>query len=42
MGSYFFTAPENYDEKAAKKAWKEDTSAIMDQIIAILRKNRGF
>ncbi len=42
MGSYFFTAPENYDEKASKKAWKEDTSAIMDQVIAILEETENF
>ncbi|MGB7785156.1 MAG: glutamate--tRNA ligase, partial [Salinimicrobium sp.] len=42
MGSYFFTAPENYDEKASKKAWKEDTSAIMDQVIAIFEETENF
>ncbi|WP_037373382.1 glutamate--tRNA ligase [Salinimicrobium xinjiangense] len=42
MGSYFFTAPENYDEKAAKKAWKEDTSAIMDDVIAKLEETEDF
>ena len=42
MGSYFFTAPENYDEKASKKAWKEDTSAIMEQVIAILEGTENF
>jgi glutamyl-tRNA synthetase len=41
-GSYFFTAPENYDEKAAKKAWKEDTSAIMDSVIARLEEVEDF
>ena len=42
MGSYFFTAPENYDEKASKKAWKEDTSEIIDEIIAILENIKDF
>ena len=42
MGSYFFVAPENYDEKASKKAWKEDTSAIIDQVINILEETDDF
>ena len=42
MGSYFFTAPENYDEKAVKKAWKEDTAAILEQVIAILNNTEDF
>ena len=42
MGSYFFSAPINYDEKAAKKVWKEDTSGIIDQIIDILEKEEEF
>ncbi|MCY2686528.1 glutamate--tRNA ligase [Salinimicrobium sp. TH3] len=42
MGSYFFTAPENYDEKAAKKAWKEDTSELMDAVIQLLKETEDF
>ena len=42
QGSYFFTAPENYDEKAAKKAWKEDTAEIMDEVIKILEEIDDF
>lgn len=42
LGSYFFTAPENYEEKAAKKAWKEDTSSIMDSVISKLEENEDF
>ncbi len=42
MGSYFFTAPENYDEKASKKAWKEDTADIIEQVISILRETEDF
>lgn len=41
-GSYFFKAPENYDEKAAKKAWKDDTSEIMEQVVEILEKTEDF
>ena len=42
IGSYFFTAPENYDEKASKKAWKEGTSEIIDQLISILEETENF
>ena len=42
LGSYFFTAPENYDEKAAKKAWKEDTSSIIEQVKHILKETEDF
>ncbi|MHA6278990.1 glutamate--tRNA ligase [Salinimicrobium sp. CAU 1759] len=42
QGSYFFTAPENYDEKAAKKVWKEDTAEIMDKVIKILEETEDF
>lgn len=42
MGSYFFTSPENYDDKAAKKAWKEDTSAVMDIVLEKLEETDDF
>ncbi|MFD0977237.1 glutamate--tRNA ligase [Salinimicrobium gaetbulicola] len=42
LGSYFFTAPENYDEKAAKKAWKDDTSDIIEQVKNILKETDDF
>jgi len=42
QGSYFFTAPENYDEKAVKKAWKEDTPQILQQVIEILENTEDF
>jgi len=42
LGSYFFTAPENYDEKAAKKAWKDDTSDIIEQVKSILKETDDF
>lgn len=42
MGSYFFIAPENYDEKAAKKAWKEDTADIIEQLKSILKNTEDF
>ncbi|WP_029034281.1 glutamate--tRNA ligase [Salinimicrobium terrae] len=42
LGSYFFTAPENYDEKAVKKAWKEDTSEVLDSVISIVEETEDF
>ncbi|GAB2762522.1 glutamate--tRNA ligase [Salinimicrobium soli] len=42
LGSYFFVSPGNYDEKASKKVWKEDTSQIVDQIIEILKGTEDF
>jgi glutamyl-tRNA synthetase len=33
LGSYFFQAPKTFDEKAAKKVWKEDTPSIIDELI---------
>ncbi|WP_405350956.1 glutamate--tRNA ligase [Nonlabens sp. Asnod3-H03] len=36
LAGFFFTAPDSYDEKAAKKAWKEDTSNIMTDVIKII------
>ncbi len=34
--SFFFTAPKNYDEKASKKALKEDTKGLMQELISII------
>jgi glutamyl-tRNA synthetase len=33
LGSYFFQAPKTFDEKAAKKVWKEDTPSIIHELI---------
>jgi glutamyl-tRNA synthetase len=42
LGSYFFISPEKYDEKAAKKVWKEDTGQIVEHIINILQETDDF
>lgn len=42
LGQYFFLAPENFDQKAAKKAWKEDTPALMQELIAVLEEQTDF
>tara|TARA_R110000737_G_scaffold154132_1_gene183321 strand:- start:445 stop:1956 length:1512 start_codon:yes stop_codon:yes gene_type:complete len=42
LGSYFFLAPSEYDEKAVKKQWKEDTAAIMTQLLSLLEGTENF
>lgn len=42
LGSYFFTAPTTFDEKASKKAWKEGTNAIMEEVKIILNGVNNF
>jgi glutamyl-tRNA synthetase len=36
QASFFFVAPQNYDEAAMKKRWKENTSSIMQDLKNIL------
>lgn len=36
LSSYFFIAPTLLDPKASKKAWKEDTNDILENLIAIV------
>ena len=36
QSSYFFLPPTQYDEKATKKAWKEDTADLMHELTRIL------
>ena len=42
LGSYFFQAPTDYNEKAVKKQWKEDTSKLMSEIGSMLQSIEGF
>lgn len=35
-GRFFFEAPVSYDEKALKKAWNDETSAIMADLASVL------
>lgn len=37
QGSYFFKAPESYDEKTAKKKWKEDTPDKLNDITELFK-----
>ncbi|WP_299900328.1 glutamate--tRNA ligase [uncultured Aquimarina sp.] len=36
LSSFLFIAPSEYDEKAIKKAWKEDTASLMHELTRIL------
>ncbi len=38
-GKFFFEAPISFDEKAAKKAWNEDTSEILQELAQTLEKS---
>ncbi len=42
LGKFFFVAPTSYDEKAAKKAWKEDTSKLMSELVTQLESIEDF
>ena len=36
LGSFFFETPTELDEKSVKKAWKEDTSELMSNLISVI------
>jgi glutamyl-tRNA synthetase len=42
QSSYFFKAPDSYDEKVVKKRWKEQTPSIISEIKVILSKENDF
>ena len=42
LTSFFFVAPTEFDEKASKKALKEGTVELMEQLIAVLNANTDF
>ncbi|PHQ30742.1 glutamate--tRNA ligase [Leeuwenhoekiella nanhaiensis] len=42
QGHFFFERPKEYDEKAAKKAWKEDTGEIMIHVSKIVNDTEDF
>ena len=41
LSNYFFVAPTYYDEKASKN-WKEDTPALMEELISVLGEIANF
>ena len=42
QGHFFFEAPAQYDEKAAQKAFKEDTSELLQKVIARISEQNDF
>lgn len=40
--NFFFEAPTEYDKKTVKKGWKEDTPALMTELIGILEGIKDF
>ncbi len=38
----FFVAPTEYEEKAVKKRWKEDSPAVMTELVEVLRGLEDF
>ncbi|KAA1247352.1 glutamate--tRNA ligase [Aquimarina sp. RZ0] len=42
LSSFFFIAPSTYDTKASKKAWKEDTPVLMNELANIITNISDF
>ncbi len=42
QASFFFEAPDQYDEKIVKKKWKADTPEILNQVIPVLEEIENF
>lgn len=42
LGSYFFESPKEYDAKASKKQWKENTGTILAEVAKIIRNIDDF
>ena len=42
QAKFFFSAPTEYDAKAVKKRWSEDTPRIMDELIEVLQSIEDF
>ncbi|HIP26403.1 MAG TPA: glutamate--tRNA ligase [Flavobacteriaceae bacterium] len=42
LSSFFFITTREFDAKASKKAWKEDTSILMAELIAVITKIEDF
>ena len=42
LSSYFFKRPEEYNDKAVKKQWKEGTSALINELIIVLDSIEDF
>lgn len=42
LSHFFFTAPTSYDEKASKKAFKDGTKEILEQLVSIINTIENF
>jgi glutamyl-tRNA synthetase len=42
LSNFFFEAPTEFDEKASKKSWKEDTPSLMNELITVLESIEDF
>ncbi|TYP99861.1 glutamyl-tRNA synthetase [Tenacibaculum adriaticum] len=42
LSNFFFENPSEYDEKAAKKQWKEGTSDLMKELVEVISKIDDF
>ncbi|MEO8933713.1 MAG: glutamate--tRNA ligase [Xanthomarina sp.] len=42
LGHYFFKTPKNLYEKVVKKAWKEDSSELMQELITVISSIEDF
>src|SRR5690625_7873134 len=42
QAEFFYFSPETYDEKAVKKAWKEDSSSILNSFIEEIKGLEDF
>ncbi|MGB5418327.1 glutamate--tRNA ligase [Algibacter sp.] len=42
LSNFFFTAPTSYDEKASKKAFKDDTKSLMSKLVEIVNNVEDF
>ena len=42
LSDFFFQSPAEYDAKASKKNWKEETPELMNELITVLKNIEGF
>ncbi|WP_442264840.1 glutamate--tRNA ligase [Tenacibaculum sp. ZS6-P6] len=42
LSSFFFQDPKEYDQKAAKKQWKETTGALMTELVSVIEGIEDF
>ena len=42
LSSFFFIAPKEFDAKASKKAWKDDTADLMQELVVLLKDINNF